>query len=155
MSVRARLVALVAVLSAIGVFGAGVATYAFLRSYLYGRVDQQLDDSAIVFVNRFAEVANTGGFGPDNRGHGSYVSFVPAGTVAELRGPDGQPIVAQFRVTTVYDDSVALPRLTLPDNVGLSPTRLLNRFTADDLGDGNTYRFLAERTGDGQLTLVI
>lgn len=155
MSVRARLVALVAVLSAFGVFGAGVATYTFLRSFLYGRVDQQLDDSTFVLMNRFAEVVNTRGFGPDNRTHGSYVSFVPAGTVAELRGPDGDPIVAQFRATTLYDDSVALPRLTLPEDVGLSATKLSNRFTSNDLGDGSTYRLLAERSGDGQLTLVV
>jgi two-component system, OmpR family, sensor kinase len=154
MSVRARLVALVTVLSALGVFGAGVATYTFLRSFLYDRVDQQLDDSVLVFEQRFAEVVNTGGFGPDNR-HGSFVSFVPAGTVAELRGPDGDPLTAQLRATTVYDNSVALPRLTLPADVGLSTTKLLNRFTSDGLGDGNTYRLLAERSSDGQLTLVI
>jgi two-component system OmpR family sensor kinase len=98
---------------------------------------------------------NTRGFGPDNRAHGSYVSFVPAGTVAELRGADGELITAQSRATTVYDDSVALPRLTLPKDVGLSSTKLLNRFTSDDLGDGNTYRLLAQRSSDGELTLVV
>jgi two-component system OmpR family sensor kinase len=154
MSVRARLVALVAVLSAFGVFGAGVATYAALRSFLYGRVDDQLDASVQVFTSRFQEVVSGWDVGPDDRHH-PYVSFVPAGTVAELRGPSGDPITAQLRATTVYDNSVALPRLTLPTDVGVSATKLVNRFTADDLGDGNTYRVLAERSSSGQVTLVI
>ena len=88
MSVRSRLVALVAVLSAFGVFGAGVATYAALRSFLYGRVDQQLDDSVPVFTSRFQEVVSGWDSGPGDRPH---VSYVPAGTVAELRGPHGDP----------------------------------------------------------------
>ncbi len=139
MSVRARLVALVVVLSVFGVFGAGVATYAALRSFLYGRVDDQLDASVQAFTSRFQEVVSGWDVGPDN-GRRPYVSFVPAGTVAELRGPDGQPITAQLRATTVYDNSFDLPRLTLPDDVGVSATKLLNRFTADNLGDGSTYR---------------
>src|SRR6478672_162589 len=103
MSVRARLVALVAALTALGVFGASVATYTALRRFLYQRVDAQLDDSAQVFVGRFNQVVNSGTFGPD-RPPSSYVSFVPAGTVAELRGADGDPIAAQLRA--VYANQV-------------------------------------------------
>jgi two-component system OmpR family sensor kinase len=154
MSVRARLVALVAVLSAFGVFGAGVATYAALRSFLYGRVDDQLDASVPVFTSRFQEVVSGWDVGGNDRRH-PYVSFVPAGTVAELRDPDGDLITAQLRATTVYDNSSDLPRLTLPTDLGLSTTKLLSRFTASDLGDGNTYRIRAERSTSGQATLVI
>jgi two-component system, OmpR family, sensor kinase len=152
LSVRARLVALVAALTAIGVFGAGVATYTALRQFLYRRVDAQLDDSVPVFAGRFNEVVNSGSFGPGYHAR-SYVSFVPAGTVAELRDANGRAVAAQLRA--VYANQVDLPRLTLPSDVGVSADNQVHRFTADDLGDGNSYRLLAIRSDDGQNVLVI
>src|SRR4051794_19170109 len=152
MSVRARLVALVAMLTAVGVFGAGLATYTALRQFLYRRVDAQLDDSVPVFAGRFNEVVNSGSFGPGYHDR-SYVSFVPAGTVAELRDADGDAVAAQLRA--VYANQVDLPHLTLPNDVGVSASNHVHRFTADNLGDGNTYRLLAIRSADGQNVLVI
>jgi hypothetical protein len=46
MSLRARLLLVLAVLSAAGLLAADVATYAALRSSLFKRVDNSLDSSA-------------------------------------------------------------------------------------------------------------
>ena len=54
MSLRARLLVVLAVVSAVGLLAADIATYAALRSSLFDRVDSSLDSSATGVSNSLA-----------------------------------------------------------------------------------------------------
>ncbi|TDC58885.1 HAMP domain-containing histidine kinase [Micromonospora sp. KC207] len=91
MSLRVRLVALVAVLLAVGMSVAALATLAALRYFLVSRTDTQLDQlSAIVG----AQMGDGGGLGPSDLGNGRLASaggqpFV----LLRVLSPDGTPML--------------------------------------------------------------
>ncbi|HEX6677639.1 MAG TPA: HAMP domain-containing sensor histidine kinase [Actinomycetes bacterium] len=88
LSLRGRLLALVLALLFFGLAVADLATYAALRSFLLGRVDQQLD-AASASIERAAP--GLGGHGVDPR-YLRQLSQVAPGVFVEWRDPDGDPV---------------------------------------------------------------
>src|SRR4051812_40440327 len=99
MSLRSRLIiGLVAVVIA-GLVAADVTTYLVVRSFLFDRVDDQLQQVAAPAIARLTPPANQSGQPPSGggprpndggRGHeGGPPAVVPPGTYAEFRRPDG------------------------------------------------------------------
>src|SRR5688500_816264 len=86
MSLRARLLAALLVLAALGLAVSGVATYTALRSSLLERVDQQLDAAAAPVARALEDPSSTGIQG------GQITAVVPAGTWAELRDAGGRRV---------------------------------------------------------------
>ena len=67
MSLRARLLIVLAVVSAFGLLAADLATYAALRSSLFDRVDSSLDSSATGVSNSLASEGSAPVQGPPLR----------------------------------------------------------------------------------------
>jgi two-component system, OmpR family, sensor kinase len=137
-SLRLRLLALLVGLAAIGLAGVGLISYQELHSYLYDRVDQQLqaafDPVAQALLQKSGPVPKR--FAPPDalqgrRGFGaqppaaaggpgpSPVTQLPPGTYGELRARDGKP---EAKVLFGYGET-DLPRPALPAHVQASAGR--------------------------------
>ena len=96
MSLRARLLVVLAVLSAVGLLAADVATYAALRSSLFQRVDSSLDSSANGVAGSLDQFDH---LGPGPGGPLRRINFLAQfgvltpGTYVEIRPGDGSPVV--------------------------------------------------------------
>lgn len=147
MSLRARLVAGLLALSALGLVLLAGITYAEQRSFLLDRVDEQAR-SAIPLVNREAYRQATGGDGPADR-------FRPPG--GRRDGPErGLPAGAFGQIR----DTGGTVRATVPlgfgrrASTGELPARLPLGRTASVEDDGRRYRVLAEPTAPGLVTVA-
>jgi len=159
-SLRARLLAAVLVLAAIGLLLVGAVTYAEQRSFLLDRVDQQVRDAPFAGARALAQ----NGVGPsvpdpdrdgDHRGRGPHGGpppgggprVLPEGTYVERRNASGRPI---GHGTVAYgQDLTSDPAL---------PARMpLGRLMTVDGGDGDNtrYRALAEPDPSGSGTIVV
>jgi two-component system OmpR family sensor kinase len=151
-SLRARLLLILLVLTAIGLLTAGAITYAEQRNFLYDRVDRQVASSreAVERALGGQAYAHRGGFpgrgvgvppggGPDD-------DFGPAaGTYGEVRDADGK---VEDSITLGYgQDYTAKP--DLPETVPVDKL-----ITVDAAGDGPRYRVQATRRPDGGLLIV-
>ncbi|HEV8648596.1 MAG TPA: hypothetical protein VG276_04150 [Actinomycetes bacterium] len=85
LSLRGRLLAALLVLVVCGLAVADVATYAALRSFLLGRVDQQLD-SADRSIERAIERAFT--FPDPGGGSSRLLGQLPPDVFVQIRDPD-------------------------------------------------------------------
>jgi two-component system OmpR family sensor kinase len=154
-SLRARLLAILLVLTAIGLLTAGAITYAEQRSFLYDRVDRQVR-SAQEAVERALGgqgFAHRPGGGPPGRGAGVPPGArpeqdfgPPPGTYGEVRDADG---VVKDSITLGFGaDTTATP--DLPDDLPIG--RL---FTVDATGgDGPRYRVQATQQANGNVFVV-
>lgn len=150
MSLRARLVAGLLVLSALGLILLAAITYAEQRSFLLERVDRQAE-SAIPAVTREVYKDVTGGGGvagapPGEAGRpprGGPDRDLPAGTYGQIRTADGQ---VQGDVTLGFDTTDAAS----PDLPADLP---LGEATTVSTDDGR-YRVLAEQTYGGLITVA-
>lgn len=146
-SLRARLLAAVLALTAVGLLLLGGITYAEQRSFLYDRLDQQLHDQ----IDAVPGMLGRGRIGDPDDGHapppggGRRPSFgLPPGTYVQMRDASGN-VLAEKAVETGGQTVTARPDLAadLP----------LGRVTTVDgkKGAGTRYRVLAAvgMGGDG------
>jgi two-component system, OmpR family, sensor kinase len=141
-SLRARLLAAVLALAALGLLLLGGVTYAEQRSFLYDRIDQQLRDG-------IGQVGFELGHSPDQDaddygGHngpppGGRQNFgLPPGTYVQKRGPTGKVLNGR-PIETAGQTVTARPKL--PANIALDRV-----FTVDGQKGADTrYRVLAQR----------
>lgn len=147
MSLRARLVAGLLVLSALGLILLAGITYAEQRSFLLDRVDEQAR-AAIPLVNREAYRQavgpgdGDGRFRPPAGGPQGPQRGAPAGSFGQVRDEDGA-----IRATVVLGFSDDTPAAALPDDLPLGEP------VSVDAG-GERYRVLAEPTGPGLVTVA-
>jgi two-component system OmpR family sensor kinase len=151
-SLRARLIAGLLVLAAVGLLVLAGVTYAEQRRFLYDRVDQQARAAPFAV----AVALSGGGFGPRDGGGpgngggvqrpppgGGPGTQPPAGTYGERRSSDG---TIEDDVVLVYSDESVVAHPDLPRRVPVG--RL---FTVDGTrGDDSHYRVFAQydRSGD-------
>lgn len=151
-SLRARLIAGVLVLAAVGLVAAGAITYAEQRSFLLDRVDSQ----ARAAIPAVAQAVGGGtawappGPGPHgDRDDGRPPSNLPPGTYGERRAADGTVLGS----TSLSYGQEERPPPDLPAE--LSPGRLM---TVDARGSsGLRYRVLAaaDQVGGGSVVVAI
>lgn len=145
MSLRARLVAGLLVLSALGLVLLAGITYAEQRSFLLERADEQAR-AAIPLVNReaYRDAVGEGGgaFRPPPDGRGRPERGLPAGAFGEIRDADG---AVQARVSLGFGDDAPAGRLAGDLPLGRGVTVEV---------DGERYRVLAEATGPGLVTVA-
>ncbi len=132
LSLRARLVLGVIVLSAIGLGVADVATYASLRSFLVDRTDKSLQDSHFGIERSFEHGCGPGdGRPPPGTGPGDFV---------QLRSADGA-VVCSSQTRGFSGEALSPPRLPatidIPSSGGPDEARY---FTAPAQDGGGRYR---------------
>jgi two-component system OmpR family sensor kinase len=150
-SLRARLIAGLLALAAVGLLVLAGVTYAEQRRFYSERIDQQA--RAAPFAVRFA--MENEGFGPsDRRGGdrpppGGGSTQPPAGTYGERRGPDGAVL---DDVVLVYSNERLAPHPDLPDEVPLGRLFTVN----GESGDDTRYRVFAipDRAGTSIVAAV-
>jgi two-component system OmpR family sensor kinase len=147
-SLRGRLLAATLVLVAVGLTGAGVATYAFLNSFLVSRVDDQLRASLPVAP----QVLGSSEAVPDpDHGPGNDQVFLPL--YAVYLDPSGR--VVQVHPLIGYDGQT-LPAPALPSDLPGSAgqngtqTRLFSTGSTGDL----RYRAIAAPVSNNDGTVV-
>ncbi len=163
-SLRARLLAGVAVLVACGLTAGAVVTYAEQRSFLLDRADQQVQ-SAIGPLSFQLGLDGRHARGDDGRprtpgptlpgpGRGGPVgaaAVLPPGTFGALLGTGGKVIKSR---TFSYGER-SQPRPALPKHVPVSTPGSLRTFTVHSRGAaGQSYRAVAIRT-DSSRTVVV
>jgi len=143
LSLRARLVLGVIVLSALGLALADVATYAALRSFLLDRVDSSLDQSEHVFNGPGAQLTGPG----------------PPDVFVQIRSRDGTRVLATRPIETFGNQSAPSPP-ALPAHISASATAAGGRdhphyFTVPAESGGGQYRVRASvEPGASQMLVV-
>jgi two-component system, OmpR family, sensor kinase len=144
MSLRARLLAVLAVLAIVGLFVADVATYAALRSFLTNRVDSSLAVSADALTRPLSH-----GFPPD-RGDFYQLASTTPGIFIQFRSESGS--VVYSLASRQSDGTLSEPKLpkSMPElgNDGSAT------FTTSALSGGGEFRTLIERLPFGGLVIV-
>jgi two-component system, OmpR family, sensor kinase len=169
-SLRARLLAGVAVLVACGLTAGAVVTYEEQRSFLMDRVDQQVQEAATPLSfelgvrRRFdaragsppgtrqpADRPPSGGNGRGGQPPPTAAAALPPGTFGALLSASGRVLKAR---TFSYGGRSA-PHPALPLHPQLSTFGALHPFTVSSRGAaGQSYRAAAFRTQSGQIMLV-
>jgi two-component system OmpR family sensor kinase len=174
LSLRVRLVVLLVALAAIGLATLDFVSYRALHSYLFDRVDQQLEAAVpsvgVALVHelspgevrglgaggpRTPDIGDSGGFGssspPGDGGGPGPGSQLPLGTFGQLRGSDGTPLIG---LTFGYEGEES-PRPALPGSIPVTSLGALEPFTVGQRGGGSEqFRVVATR-GPGQLITVV
>ncbi len=167
LSLRTRLVLAVVVLAAVGLAVLSFVSYRALHSYLYDRVDQQLQGEVqVVSITLFyelqaAEGAGTafpgdgGGFPRAEGGEGGPggPGSLPPGTFGQLRLPSGKVLVGK----TLYAyGQPGLPKPALPREIEASaPGSEPQPFTVGERGGGSeSFRAVAVADPVSGLTTV-
>ena len=178
MSLRARLLVGLVVLTAAGLLIAGIVTYAAERSYLVSRVDSQLSGKTInsfedyldgeLGVTKAGVLAGPGGGAGAFLGGGPGLFAPPGGGAQPGGGPAGQlnPPVGTYGVYVAANgkmkegefggEGASPPKL--PAHIPLSTPGHPNLITVDSVaGTGLQYRVLrkASDTGSGTMTIAI
>jgi two-component system OmpR family sensor kinase len=161
-SLRARLVAGLLALAAVGLMALAGITYAEQRSFLLDRVDQQLRAAPMALARALAENGSGrvpgpigGGFGggpgavgPGGPGGREPGFGLPPGTWGERYDDDGEPIGDP--VVIAYDEDATPPQPRLPATI--TPGEA---FTVDARGGGDVrFRVLASRDPAGAGTII-
>jgi two-component system OmpR family sensor kinase len=176
LSLRVRLLVTLVVLAAIGLAALDFGSYRALHSYLYDRVDQQLESAVApvsIALERNLEPGEVPGLPldgegpdgsrekkhpvPDAAGSGedrfgpAPSSQLPPGTFGQLRRANGTVVE---NVLIRYGEG-ALPRPALPRQLEASPPGTAEPFTVGQRGGGSEqFRALAV-SGPGQTTTVV
>jgi two-component system OmpR family sensor kinase len=150
-SLRARLVAAVLAIAAVGLLLLAGITYASQRSFLMDRVDDQAREGVFA-IRGLLDGGGPGhgrpGRGPDRgKGPPGPGGGLPLGTYGQLRTADGRVLVGGFLGKDVLDSG----DLTAPRLPGALP---LNRLTTVDGGTGR-YRVYATSTAGGSAVTVV
>jgi two-component system OmpR family sensor kinase len=153
-SLRARLLAAVLILSAVGLLLLAAITYAEQRSFLLDRVDQQARSAPPAVA---AALGGDNGYGPaggdrdhDRRdGPGGGPALLPIGTYGEQRNAAGKTVGAA--IVFNYGQSSVTADPDLPKDVPIGEA-----FTVDgENGDSNHYRVLAQRDPFATTTTIV
>ncbi len=154
MSLRARLLVVLAVLSGTGLLIADVATYAALRSSLFKRVDSSLDSTAngiASSLNQFDRL------GPGPGGPLRRINFLAQfgvltpGTYVEIRPGNGAPVVRG--TLTRPGESAPAPRI--PSGFGPAADGEPRRATVGAISGGARFRLLAQSVPSADSTLIV
>ena len=154
MSLRARLLVVLAVLSAVGLLAADVATYAALRSSLFQRVDSSLDSSANGVAGSLDQFDR---LGPGPGGPLRRINFLAQfgvltpGTYVEIRPGDGSPVV---RGTLTRPGETA-PQPRIPNGFGPAGDGVPRRATVSATSGGSRFRLLARPVPASNATLIL
>jgi two-component system OmpR family sensor kinase len=158
MSLRARLMVGLLALAAVGLLIVDAVSYTALRSYLYDRVDQQLQ-SAVPLVGRSLiqkelmareRRGGTLGIGPLPAPPPDAGDQLPSGTFGELRNANGKVLTH----TSVSLGEGGLSKPDLPATVPLSQSvDSLKVFTVGPTGSGSDFRAAAV-SGPGATVVV-
>ena len=143
LSLRARLVLGVLLVAAVGLLIADAATYAALRSSLFDRVDQTLQDDhqgALQYAQRTCQLAGGPDFGPGDRGRGPGGD---TGVFVQVRQADGTVLCTL--PTQRFGEATTLPKL--PDTIHVSSSGA----AGDEAGPGGGERtvYFTVPTTDG------
>jgi two-component system, OmpR family, sensor kinase len=149
MSLRLRLLLILAPLFVVGLIVADVATYASLQSFLVSRLDDQ-----VLAGHQSAEVALEnrvlGRGGPDGGPAGGF-SALPQTTYAQLTLGDGTVIKGH---PFAYDQSQATSTPTLPGVLQPGTPDHPNFLTVSGNGGVDHYRVYVDSARDGGILLV-
>jgi two-component system OmpR family sensor kinase len=151
MSLRLRLLLILAPLFVLGLVIADVATYTSLQSFLVTRVDDQLTAThhnvEDVLIGRFFGGGRDGGVGPGEGGPppGAF-GTLPAGTCGELLAADGSVVAGPrtFNVGLNSTDCAAKPVLPAALRPGTDADPTL--FTAGGSGGVDSFRVLVDQS---------
>jgi two-component system OmpR family sensor kinase len=141
-SLRARLIAILLLLAAVGLLLAGGITYAEQRAFLLSRLDQQARSAAPAVAREIDDRAGGGGRF-DGRDHypgparGGPGNALPSGTYGQLRDVTGR-VVPGLTPVVIGFDTAAPPAPKLPAR--LTPGRYV---TVDAVSGGARYRVYA------------
>jgi two-component system OmpR family sensor kinase len=139
MSLRARLLIGLVALTLLGLGAMAIATYEEQRSFLYGRVDQQVGASQFMVAVELGVIRGAP-FRPPKRlippPKRQQTTFQASGTYGELLGPDGKLLK---RDTFAYGGSPA------------SPPQLPSHLTLSELGSGHPRVFTVNSRADSGL----
>jgi two-component system, OmpR family, sensor kinase len=159
LSLRTRLVVLLVGLAVVGLAAADFASYRALHSYLYDRVDQQLESAVEPLSFQLAHKADgeeAPNFGPGpgfEEGHGPAPnSELPSGTYGELRTTDGE-VLAHTRIKFLRED---LPLPEIPASLEATSPEDVSPITIGERGGGSEeFRVAAVKLGNSGLISVI
>ena len=147
MTLRARLIAILAILIAVGLLLAGIATYAALRNFLYERVDDQLRQTQPIAVKVLINSAE-GVISPDTSS--DDLPGLPIAAYAEARDASGQVIASQAFGSSGRNVAY-VPKI--PDD--LQVTTASDLFTVPSMEDPSyLFRVLAAPTVSGGTLIV-
>jgi two-component system, OmpR family, sensor kinase len=152
LSLRARLVLGVLAVGAIGLFAADVATYTSLRSFLFQRVDSQLDLEHHGAEGLGGAGAGVGGPGPGpNPGGDSFLQF---------RAANGASILRTYRIPhfpgTAAPSPPKLPAtITVPATASSGSPDRVHYFTVPAANGGGRYRVRASIEPDSNQMVVL
>ncbi|MGH2939899.1 MAG: ATP-binding protein [Solirubrobacterales bacterium] len=158
-SLRARLLVLLIVLATVGLAAADFASYRALHSYLYDRVDQQLEAAVMPLSIRLSEQAGGQeapdfGPGPGPGGDGpSPNGGLPSGTYGQLSTADGE--VVAHTPSRFFGEELPLPQVP----TDLPPTQPEEAVAPVTVGerDGGSEEFRAaavQVSADGLVAFV-
>ncbi len=156
MSLRARLLLVLAVLLGVGLLVADVATYAALRSSLFNRVDSSLDSSANGVAGSLDQFDREGP-GPGPGGPLRRINFLAQfgvltpGTYVEIRPGDGSPVIRG--TLTRRGESAPSPRI--PSGFGPAADGSSRRATVPAVHGGSRFRLLAQSVPSSDSTLIL
>lgn len=147
-TLKSKLLITVALLVTIGLGVADITTYTSLRSFLLGKLDQQLASSisptAQVLFDAYSGIQSSR----------AISALVPSGSWGELISSTGSVFSVAFVQPGAHQTSP--PRLGTTQKVNISQVPINKTFTVPATsGDGAKYRVLAERTRVGNLIIVL
>lgn len=149
-SLRARLLAAVAVVALVGLLVADIATYAALKSFLIDRIDSSLDSANRPLTNLLIEQSDPERqFGSDAADRAALAAAAP-GAYVELRNANNVAVVSG---STRGDYATATP--SLPSHLsGVDTPNDVRYATVDAKGEGPRFRLRAEELPEGGMLLV-
>src|SRR5581483_1220548 len=147
MTLRTRLVLALLALVAVGLLVAGAVTYTNQRSFLYSRVDQQLEGSYDLVERQMDEYAGVQRDGGDDPGGRDIAP--PPGTFGQRRDATGTRVIKSHAYSY-------LPWPKLSTRVPLSvDSRHPRLFTVDAVKGDGSYRAMAVRGPDGVTVVAL
>ncbi|HET6173552.1 MAG TPA: HAMP domain-containing sensor histidine kinase [Gaiellales bacterium] len=153
-SLRARLLLVLAVLLAAGLVVADIATYAALRSSLFKRVDSSLQSSANGVASSLDQFDRQGpGPGGPLRRINVLAQFgvLTPGTYVEIRPGDGTPVI---RGTLTRPGETA-PAPRIPQGFGPRGDGSPRHATVSAVSGGSRFRLLAQAVPSSDSTLIL
>ena len=155
MSLRARLLIVLGMVSAFGLLAADLATYAALRSSLFDRVDSSLDSSATGVSNSLASEGLRPRPGPSSplRQIQFLAQFgvLTPGTYVEIRPGDG----SEGLQGTLTRPGETAPSPRVPKGFGPAADGGARRATVSAEKGGTRFRLLARSTPFADSTLIL
>ena len=167
LSLRTRLVLAVVLLGAVGLAALSFVSYRALHSYLYDRVDQQLEAAVGPVTIELANEVRSGNSGellppqngglqgeaPAGGGPGAGPGGIQSVTFGQLRYEGAVVIGKSF---TSFEEEGEVPKPALPQNLEAGDEGEARTFTTGERGGGSeSFRVLAAASPFADLTTVV